>query len=592
MRGDDIGSSSLSLISLYEVSKILSSSLDVEKTLYDVLNLLSSYLQMRHGLVALQDGQGEVRVTAASGLSREAVTRGDVKFPMEVLRRVVATSMPVVVGNAGADPLFKDYLSDLEEDEVVSVIVVPIKGGDKIYGAFSIEREWDGGVQFSFESDVRFLTMVANLMAQSVRLHQSVAVDRDRLIRERARLEKALRKDADDGAATAAISDIVGDSPAMQRVFDQVRQVAPLKSTVLLRGESGTGKELIARAIHSLSARKDKPFIKVNCAALPETLLESELFGHERGAFTGATQDRKGRFEMASNGTLFLDEIGEISPAFQAKLLRILQEGEFERVGGNKTLKVDVRLISATNKNLEQAVAAGEFRADLYYRINVVPLFLPPLREREGDVPRLAVHFLDKFNEENGRKLSIDADAMTVFNSCHFPGNVRELENCVNRVATMAHGEVIHSGDLPCCRDQCLSAVLWRLDEGAKPVGGLNAAPVPPPRQAPSMPAMPPAGGGGFGGTGFAGHGGNGNGNGGGFGAGPYSGAEADGPAEDDMANGEPLTGSPGMPQRDRLLMAMEKSGWVQAKAARMLGLTPRQVGYALKKYNIEVKRL
>jgi Nif-specific regulatory protein len=573
MRGDDVGSSSLSLISLYEISKILSSSLDLEKTFHDVLNLLSSYLQMRRGLVALANGQGTVSLAAASGLSREALRKGVCRFPMEVLERVVSTSMPVVVGNAAQDAAFKEYLSDHDEDDVVSIIAVPIKGAEKTYGVMSIEREWDGGVQFKFESDVRFLTMVANLMAQTVRLHQSVASDRDRLLQERARLQKALEREVDE-SAIAAITEIVGESPAMQRVFDELRQVAPLKSTVLLRGESGTGKELVARAVHSLSGRKDKPFIKVNCAALPETLLESELFGHERGAFTGATQERKGRFEAASGGTLFLDEIGEISPSFQAKLLRILQEGEFERVGGNKTLKVDVRLISATNKNLEEAVAKGDFRADLYYRINVVPVFLPPLREREGDIPRLVEHFLGRFNTENGRDMAISPEALNVFCRCHFPGNVRELENCVNRVATMSRGEVIGEMDMPCQRDQCLSAVLWRLDGQAKPVGGLGNDAIDPRAAAraavsraagaapPTMPSAPPP---------------------------P---AEPEPFHDHDDGEGEPLLGGSGMPQRERLMVAMEKSGWVQAKAARILGLTPRQVGYALKKYNIEVKRL
>lgn len=591
MRGDDVGSSALSLISLYEISKILSSSLDLEKTFHDVLNLLSSYLQMRRGVVALADPQGDIAIAAASGLSRDALKNGDCRFPMEVLHRVVSTAMPVVVGNAAQDPVFQDYLADHDEDEVVSVVAVPIKGGDRVYGVMSIEREWDGGVQFKFESDVRFLTMVANLMAQTVRLHQSVAVDRERLLQERARLQKALAREVDE-SALGAIGDIVGESPAMKRVFDEVRQVAPLKSTVLLRGESGTGKELVARAVHVLSPRSKKPFIKVNCAALPETLLESELFGHERGAFTGATQERKGRFEAASGGTLFLDEIGEVSASFQAKLLRILQEGEFERVGGNKTIKVDVRLISATNKNLEEAVAKGDFRADLYYRINVVPLFLPPLREREGDIPRLVEHFLGRFNTENGRDMAISPDAMNVFCRCHFPGNVRELENCVNRVATMARSDVISNMDMPCQRDQCLSAVLWRLDGPAKPVGGLGTDSLDPRAAArdavargmghddyhdpassappPSYPSAPAS-------------------------ANPTGGksshpASAYDPAEDH--DGETLVGGAGVPQRERLVMAMEKSGWVQAKAARILGLTPRQIGYALKKYNIEVKRL
>ncbi len=230
---------------------------------------------------------------------------------------------------------------------------------------------------------------------------------------------------------------------------------------MLLRGESGTGKELFARAVHDLSARKAKPFIKLNCAALPESVLESELFGHEKGAFTGAVGQRAGRFELAHGGTLLLDEIGEISPSFQAKLLRVLQEGEFERVGGTRTLKVDFRLICATNKNLEEAVAKGEFRADLYYRINVIPVFLPALRERPGDIALLARAFLDRFNAENGRRLKLSAGAMAMLERCYFPGNVRELENCVRRTATLAHGEVIVREDLSCAAGDCLSALLW-----------------------------------------------------------------------------------------------------------------------------------
>ncbi|MGC2853987.1 nif-specific transcriptional activator NifA [Novispirillum sp. DQ9] len=563
MRGEDVGSSALSLISLYEISKILSSSLDLEKTFLDVLNLLSSYLQMRRGVVALADGRGEVRLAAVNGLSRDAVRRGACGYPLQALKRVIDTSMPSVISNAHEDPLFADYLPPTEDGQVVSVIAVPIKGSDRTYGALSIERPWDGGVRFSFETDVRFLTMVSNLMAQTVRLHQSVASDRERLLEERARLQKALERETTQ-ELEAGVAEIIGDSPAMQRVYSEIRLVAPSRSTVLLRGESGTGKELVARAIHALSPRKDRPFIKVNCAALPETLLESELFGHERGAFTGATSERKGRFEMASGGTLFLDEIGEISPSFQAKLLRILQEGEFERVGGTKTIRVDVRLISATNKNLEEAVAAGDFRADLYYRINVVPVFLPPLREREGDIPRLARHFLERFNEDNGRRLDITADAMNVFANCHFPGNVRELENCVQRVATMTRGEIIRDVDLPCQRNNCLSAVLWSLDAGANPTGGLGRVAAQPPRpQRPATPAAP----------------------------------EDEEFFDDDGGEGfddgpEPLTGGTAVPQRDRLISAMERAGWVQAKAARILGLTPRQVGYALKKYNIEVKRI
>jgi Nif-specific regulatory protein len=309
-----------------------------------------------------------------------------------------------------------------------------------------------------------------------------------------------------------------------------------------------------------LSPRAKRPFIKINCAALPESVLESELFGHEKGAFTGALSARKGRFELADKGTLFLDEIGEISASFQAKLLRVLQEQEFERVGGNQTIKVDVRVIAATNRNLEEAVARNEFRADLYYRISVVPMMLPPLRERRTDIPLLANAFLKNFNTENGRTLSFDARAIEVLMSCGFPGNVRELENCVQRTATLAPGPEIVKNDFACCHGQCLSAMLWSSGESAQtralPIVPLTTIPVAPPAEAGAVAASSPV-------------------------------------AEPMMPGaGQAGISSGGkMAERDRVVAAMEKSGWVQAKAARLLGLTPRQIGYALKKYGIEVKQ-
>jgi Nif-specific regulatory protein len=320
----------------------------------------------------------------------------------------------------------------------------------------------------------------------------------------------------------------------------------------MLRGESGTGKELIARAVHMLSARKDRPFVKVNCAAIPDTLLESELFGHEKGSFTGATHDRKGRFELADGGTLFLDEIGDVSGAFQAKLLRVLQEREFERVGGTKTIKVDVRLVCATNRNLEEMVAKGDFRADLYYRINVVPVFIPALRERREDIPLLALHLLRVFNEENGRSLRFSESALNVLSCCTFPGNVRELENCVHRVATMTKGEVIDEIDVPCQTNRCQCMVLT-----PQPAFG-SASPL-------AIPAAPASA------------------------AGEKSGP---GPGLADWRDLDEAGDADALPPRERLIRVMEKSGWVQAKAARLLGLTPRQIGYALRKYNIDIKRL
>jgi Nif-specific regulatory protein len=315
---------------------------------------------------------------------------------------------------------------------------------------------------------------------------------------------------------------------------------APGNSTVLLRGESGTGKEVIARAIHFLSARKDAPFIKVNCAALSENLLESELFGHEKGAFTGALQQRKGRFEQAHGGTLFLDEIGDISPGFQVKLLRVLQERELERVGGNTTIKVDVRLIFATNRNLEEAVSSGEFRSDLYFRINVISIFLPPLRERREDIPLLVENIMRRFNREHNTKIGMTPEALQVLINCHWPGNVRELENCVARFSTLSHGNIIQSTDIPCQTNNCLSSSLWKYQAQHKII------PITPKPDSLRQPSA----------------------------------------INTDNTNNQPPT------ERERLLSAMEKSGWVQAKAARILNLTPRQIGYALKKYKLEIKKL
>ena len=242
---------------------------------------------------------------------------------------------------------------------------------------------------------------------------------------------------------------LVGQSEQMHAIFKVIEQVADTPSTVLITGESGTGKELVAKALHEQSSRKDKPFIKINCAAIPKTLMESELFGYEKGAFTGATSSKPGRFELADGGTLFLDEIGEIPVEMQVKLLRAIQESEFERVGGIKTLKVDVRLITATNRDLEQEIQRGNFREDLYYRLNVVPLQIPPLRERTGDIPLLVEHFIKKFNERLKKNITgIDDDALAALEAHGWPGNIRELENVLERTILFCKGERIERADL------------------------------------------------------------------------------------------------------------------------------------------------
>jgi Nif-specific regulatory protein len=578
------------LLTLYEISKILSGTLKLDQTLHDVLNVLSSYLEMRRGTIALatepaSDSPGQdspLALVATVGQTLDTAREGRGAYPLEAADQVYRSNLPLLVGRLSDDDRFAayaDYSGSLETDRV-SFLCVPIRIGDSALGTLSVEREWDGPPPRSFDADLRFLTMVGNLIGQTVRLHRLVAADRRTLMADAARLEKLARHEARSGGGAAAGSgngrtprfkEIVGRGPAMRAVLDQVRHVARTRAPVMLRGESGTGKEMIARAIHQVSPRADKAFVCVNCAALPDTLLESELFGHDKGAFTGANAERKGRFEMADNGTLFLDEIGEISPAFQAKLLRVLQEGQFERLGSSKTRKVDVRLIAATNRNLEEAVARGEFRADLYYRINVVTLVLPPLRDRPEDIEPLARHFLDRFNAENGDNLGLASEALDLLRGCAFPGNVRELENCITRVATMVRGDVIGAPDFACREAGCLSSALWQeIDGPTRAVGGLAA------------PAS----------TGQAGAG---------CGACASTGSSLPTPPVGDTRPPPPVPptvdedddGSAGrLPSRERLVAAMDKTGWVQAKAARLLGLTPRQVGYALRKHGVEIKRL
>ena len=537
---------SVELVTIYEISKVLGSSLDLHKTLRDVLNLLSSHLHMQRSMVSLVQEDGELQVVAAVGLTPEEIRRGHFPIGEGVTGRILQSCMPAVIPDVAKEPLFLNRTGSRKGEEgELAFIGVPIKVGRRCIGVLGMDRAADGARRF--QGDVRFLAMVANLIGQNVRLHRNVAAEREQLMQEKFRLQKELQ-------GKFSLENVIGVSKRMQQVFADVHQAAPGKATILLRGESGTGKEAIARAIHYLSPRKDGPFIKLNCAALPESLLESELFGHEKGAFTGATSDRKGRFEQAHGGTLFLDEIGDISPSFQAKLLRVLQEREFERVGGNRTIRVDVRLITATNRNLEEMVSKGEFRADLYFRINVVSIFLPPLRERRDDISPLLAHFMEKFNRENKRNITVSPEALQTITQCNWPGNVRELENCVERMATMTRGNLIRRSDLLCEKGLCFSSALKDYGKDHRSI------PIVPQRQ--SVPEMPPL---------------------------PEDQPEA---YQETESVGEHPEGHPSASERDRLMGAMEKCGWVQAKAARLLNLTPRQMGYALKKFNIEIKQL
>jgi Nif-specific regulatory protein len=456
--------SEIALTGIYEISKILSAPNRLETTLSNVLNLLSSFMQMRHGVISLLADDDVPNIRVGAGWNEGADERYRARLPEKVVGQIIANALPLVAENVAVHPAFGAADASLlggADGGQVSFIGVPIRIAAKVIGTLTIDRIWDGHGRL--DTDVRFLTMIANLIGQTVQLHRAVSHDRERPVAESHRLQKALSevKPARE-RKRAGVEGVIGDSPVIRSLLAKVEVVAKSHSPVLLRGESGTGKELIAKAIHDLSPRARGPFVKLNCAALPESVLESELFGHEKGAFTGAVSPRKGRFELADKGTLFLDEIGEISPAFQAKLLRVLQEQEFERVGSSATVKVNVRIVAATNKDLEEAVARNDFRSDLYYRISVVPILLPPLRERSSDMPLLAAAFLERFNKENERTLSFDAAAIDVLTACRFPGNVRELVNCVQRTATLARGSSLVADDFACRHDECLSSMLWK----------------------------------------------------------------------------------------------------------------------------------
>ncbi|MDA3951605.1 MAG: nif-specific transcriptional activator NifA [Spirochaeta sp.] len=427
-----------------EISQILDQSLDLKQVIQPVLTAVADHLGMLRGMITLLNRKsGEIFIEAAFGLSPTERERGRYRLGEGITGKVTQTGQAMVIPRISEEPEFlnKTGARRGKQYQDISFLCVPVKIGNETIGALSVDREFSG--ERKLQEDVRILTVVASLIAQAVKIRQSVMEEREQLLEETSRLHKELEE-------RYKPSNIIGNSKAMQHVFDMVAQVSKSDATVLIRGESGTGKELVAQAIHYNSHRATKPLIKVNCAALPETVIESELFGHEKGAFTGAVSTRKGRFENANGGTIFLDEIGDLSPMTQVKLLRVLQEKEFERVGGNETIRVNVRVIAATNRNLEVAMEEGGFREDLYYRLNVFPIHLPQMRERRDDILLLADHFISKYGEANHKPIHrISTPAIDLLMNYHWPGNVRELENCIERAVLLSVDGVIHSHHLP-----------------------------------------------------------------------------------------------------------------------------------------------
>jgi Nif-specific regulatory protein len=434
-------------------SREMATLLEIGQTLADVphlrsamgaaLELLAQARGFARAFVLLLDTETEeLRVEACYGLNEESARRVTYRPGEGVVGRVAESGRPVVVPQTSREPALLRRLSErADARQETTFVCVPVQIGRGTVGVLGCEMSYVEGRDY--ERLTKLLSVVASMVAQALRVERYVEAERARLLDENTHLKQELRERYDFGH-------IVGSSNPMRQVYEQVTQVARTNTTVLLRGESGTGKEMVAHAIHYNSLRAGKPFVKVSCAALPETLIESELFGYEKGAFTGAMSRKKGRFELADGGTLFLDEIGDLNASTQIKLLRVLQEREFERLGSTETLKVNVRLIAATNKDLEEAIEKGEFRADLYYRLNVFTIFMPPLRERKPDILQLADHFLEKYGREHSKHIKrISTPAIDMLTSYHWPGNVRELENIIERAVVVCDSSVIHGHHLP-----------------------------------------------------------------------------------------------------------------------------------------------
>ncbi|MBN1615969.1 MAG: sigma 54-interacting transcriptional regulator [Spirochaetales bacterium] len=436
------GSNELRL--LYDIGSLLCEAPDIETVLPPVLETIARYLSIHRGIITIVNrNNGEIVIEEAWGYGTGEIEKGHYQPGEGIIGRVIETGNPVAVPRISEEPRFLDRTGARkgEDTRSLSFICVPIKAGNETLGAIGIDTPYIPGV--SLDSVVKLLSIIASSISQAVKLRQDREEEFAKLREENERLQAALHDQFRP-------STVVGNSKIMRLLYQQIEQVSPTNATVLLLGESGVGKERIAHAIHYGSPRANRSFIKLNCAAIPESLVESELFGHEKGSFTNAVSARKGRFELADQGTLFLDEIGEMPLPAQATFLRVLQEREFERVGGSETLKVNVRIIAATNRDLERLVREGRFREDLFYRLNVFPLIVPPLRERKTDILLLANYFLEKFSKEHGKKiLTISSPATHLLMKYEWPGNVRELENCMERAVILSTDETIHSYHLP-----------------------------------------------------------------------------------------------------------------------------------------------
>ena len=500
---------------LYDIASLISDSRDIQKSLEKSLQALKNSLHLDNCVIyELEDET--LKIFASLGFSRFQKVNSEYKLGEGATGLAAKSREPVVIENVHNDILFLNK-SGNKNINTISYIAVPMIVENDVIGVVGANLTKD--TQIDFEETVRILSIISSLFAQYISSHVALEQEKQRL----QELKQYYKMEWDSKVHN--FGDIVGDSEQMQNVYKVVERIAQSDVTVLVRGETGTGKELVAAAIHKRSKRAEEPFIKLNCAAITDTLLESELFGHEKGAFTDAKETRKGRFELADGGTLFLDEIGDISASAQVKLLRVLQEREFERVGGSKTIRVNVRLVAATNRDLEQMVKDGEFREDLYYRLNVIPIDLPPLRKRGKDIELLVNFFLERSMQNHKKRVLITDEAMAKLMSYPWPGNVRELENTIERIVLMGNEDGITAEDmsllLPALKN---SELIEQVQESVTSVTS--------------------------------------------------SSSYAEDMTLEDI-------------EKEALIRALEKSHGNQAEAAKALGITQRQIGYKVKKYGI-----
>lgn len=497
---------------LSAICLIIDKALDLKTSFSAILHILAERLAMKRATITLYDTDTDsLHIFASHGLSPQERSRGVYKLGEGVTGRIFQTDKPYYVPDITNEPLFLDKTGARGKIKRarISFLGVPIRLDGRPIGVLNVDRLF--GDDVDFHEDLDFLTVVATLLGQFLSLNEKIREREEILVQENASLKYEVSKIRGGGPY------IVAKSASMLDVERQMARVAPTKATVLLLGESGVGKTLIARIIHELSDRKQHSFMKINCASLPETLLEAELFGCEKGAFTGATSTRAGRFEEAHLGTLFLDEIGEMPLSIQAKLLRVIQDKEFERLGSNRTRTSDVRIMAATNRDLEKLVEQGQFRLDLFYRLHVFPIIVPPLRERKEDIPSLLNHFVLKVSREYGRDISFTPAALEVLRQHDWPGNVREMENMIERLVIMSDSNRIESD------------FLYNYLTPSQPASSTS----PPVTQQKTSTSLKDV-------------------------------------------------------EYNELVSALQRSDWVQYKAAKELGLTPRQMGYRVKKFGLQ----